>query len=136
MDPRGLITTVAGGGSDYLGDGGAATNATLNSPQGVAVEASGNLFVADTGDNRIRQVNTNGVISTAAGGRLGNGVAATNASLNNPQGVAADAFGDLYISDSNYQLVRKVNAHGLITTVAGNAINGYAGTAARRPMPA
>ena len=58
---------------------------------------------------------------------MGNGVAAVNASLNNPQGVALDAFGDLYISDSNNQLVRKVNAHGLITTVAGNAINGYAG---------
>jgi len=127
VNAHGIITTVAGGGSIYLGDGGAATNASLANPQGVAVNASGILFVADTGNNRIRQLNTNGIITTAAGGYLGNGVAAANASLNNPQGVALDALGDLYFSDSNNQLVRKVNASGLLTTVAGNAINGYAG---------
>jgi sugar lactone lactonase YvrE len=114
-----IITTVAGGG---VGDGGAATRATLNGPAGVAVDASGNLFIADTYNNRIREVSTNGIITTVAGngdlGDSGNGGPATSATLFYPTAVAVDLFGNLFIGDVvNY--VRKVSANGTITTVAG-----------------
>jgi sugar lactone lactonase YvrE len=127
VDVHGIITTVAGGGTNYLGDGGAATNASLNNPEGVSVDATGNLFIADTGNNRIRKVAGSGVINTVAGGYLGDGGLATNASLDNPEGVALDEFGNLYISDSNNQRIRKVGSNGIITTVAGNGINSYGG---------
>src|SRR5208282_6257822 len=94
--------TVAGGGSG--GDGGAATNASLSFPGGVAVDAAGNLFIADTSKRCIRMVNANGVITTVAGNRLptysGDGGAATNGGLNNPHGVAVDASGNLFIADT------------------------------------
>jgi uncharacterized repeat protein (TIGR03803 family) len=127
VDAQGIITTLAGGGPDFPGDGEAATNVSLNNPEGVTVDAAGNLFIADTGNNRIRQVDAAGTINTVAGGYLGEGVAATNASLDNPAGVALDALGNLYISDSNNQRIRKVGINGIITTVAGNGINNYAG---------
>jgi sugar lactone lactonase YvrE len=127
--PNGIITTVAGGGSG--GDGSAATNASLGSPNGVAVDASGNLFIADTGNQRIREVSTNGIITTVAGngteGYSGNGGAATNASLYYPDGVAADASGNLFIADNLNSCIRKVNTNGIITTVAGNGTWGYSG---------
>jgi uncharacterized repeat protein (TIGR03803 family) len=127
VDAQGIITTPAGGGPDFPGDGEAATNVSLNNPEGVTVDAAGNLFIADTGNSRIRQVDAAGTINTVAGGYLGVDVAATNASLDNPEGVALDAFGNLYISDSNNQLIRKVGSNGIITTVAGNGINSYGG---------
>ncbi len=81
---------MAGGGSGS--DGGAATNASLDSPAGVTLDASGNLYIADTADNRIRMVNANGIITTVAGGGSGgDGGSATNASLDSPSGVAWDA---------------------------------------------
>ena len=93
---NGIITTVAGnGGYGYAGDGGAATNASLYYPAGVAVDAAGNLYIADSDNNRIRKVDTNGIITTVAGnggsGYSGDGGAATNASLDYPDGVAVDA---------------------------------------------
>jgi hypothetical protein len=104
--PEGVITTVAGkttGG--VAGDGGPATNATLNFPAGVAVDAFGNLFIADYNNFRIREVGTNGIITTVAGngtpGYSGDGGPATNATLNFPAGVAVDAFGNLFIADYN-----------------------------------
>ena len=125
VDVKGIITTVAGNGSQgYSGDGGAATNASLNGPTGVAVDASGNLFIADSNNYRIRKVNVNGIISTVAGNGVyaysGDGGAATNASLNYPSGVAVDASGNLFIADKNNNRIRKVDVAGLITTVAGN----------------
>ena len=129
---NGVITTVAGNGTNgYSGDGGAATNARLKSPAGVALDAVGNLYIADYGNQRIRKVDTNGMISTAAGngtnGYSGDGGAATNASLHSPLGVALDALGNLYIGDSSNQRIRKVDTNGVITTVAGNGTNGYSG---------
>ena len=130
---NGIITTVAGNccGSSFSGDGGAATNARLSGPIGVAVDASGNLFIADSPNHRIRKVNAKGIISTVAGNGApvysGDGGAATNASLNNPYGVAVDALGNLFVADQGNQRIRKVDVNGIITTVAGNGTADYSG---------
>jgi sugar lactone lactonase YvrE len=127
-----FITTVAGNGSvGYSGDDVAATNASLYYPNGVAVDAAGNLFIADYDNSRIRKVDTNGIITTVAGngnaGYSGDDVAATDASLAYPNGVAVDAAGNLFIADSSNSRIRKVDTHGIITTVAGNGNAGYSG---------
>jgi hypothetical protein len=129
--PSAIITTVAGNGKgNYSGDGGAATNASL-SCFSVAVDGSGNLFVADGNNNRIRKVDTNGVITTLAGsgtpGHLGDGGAATNANLYQPTGVVVDGSGNLFIADHFHYLIRKVDTNGIITTVAGNGTLSYCG---------
>jgi sugar lactone lactonase YvrE len=129
---NGIIATVAGkGASGYSGDGATATNAGLNLPCGVAVDSSGNLYIADTDNERIRKVAANGIITTVAGkgaaGYSGDGGPATNASLNLPYGAALDAFGNLYIADRSNNRIRKVAANGIITTVAGNGSGTYAG---------
>ena len=125
-----IIETVAGGGSS-LGDGGAATAAQLNSPAGVAPDGLGNLYIADTSNNRIRKVDAAGVITTVAGdgtqGYGGDGGAATAAQLSSPAGVAPDGAGNLYIADRNNNRIRKVDAAGVITTVAGDGRRGYGG---------
>ncbi len=132
---NGIITTVAGGGNNGLGDGGAATNAELSAPTGVAVDTVGNLFIVDKGNFRLRKVDTNGSITTVAGngdyGYFGDGGPATNASLNYPEGVAVDATGNLFIADVGNQRIRKVDTHGIITTVAGNGAYGYSGDGGR-----
>jgi hypothetical protein len=117
VNAQGIITTVAGSGTNgYSGDGQAATNAKLKHPYGVAVDANGNLFIADTGNLRIRQVATNGVITTAAGdggsGYTGDGGPATAATFDEPTCVAVDAYGNLLISDTQVQVVRKVLLQG------------------------
>jgi len=132
VSAMGVITTLAGTGSGaYSGDNGAATNAAVNYPQGVACDAAGNVYIADTFNNRIRKVNTNGIITTVAGNGTpaytGNNGAATNASLYWPAGVTVDAAGNLYIADTLNERVRKVGTNGIITTVAGNGVAGYAG---------
>ncbi len=132
VNANGVITTVAGNGnSSYSGDGGAATNASLNRPSGVSVDASGNLFIADSDNNRIRKVNAKGVITTAAGngnyGYSGDGGAATDAMLRAPQGIAVDATGNLFIADQYNNCIREVSTNGTITTVAGNGTYGYSG---------
>jgi sugar lactone lactonase YvrE len=129
---NGIITTVAGNGAQgYSGDGGPATNAKLHFPQGVAVDAGGNLFIADTGNERIRKVGTNGIITTVAGngtwGYSGDGGPATRAEMNYPTGVAVDASGNLFIGDYDNQRIREVGTNGIITTVAGNGAQGYSG---------
>ncbi len=129
VDTNGIITTVAGNGNSvYAGDGGTATNASLNYPIGVALDASGNLYIADSGNNRIREVDTNGIIGTVAGngnsGYAGDGVAATNTSLSSPNGVAVDDLGNLYIADSGNNRIREVYGNGLITTIAGGGSDG------------
>ncbi len=131
--PQGLermITTVAGtAGTGFSGDNGPATSAQLNHPDGIAVDSAGNLYIADPGNNRIRKV-SNGVITTVAG----NGTrasAATTArppapSCLDPEGVAVDSAGNLYIADTLNYRIRKVS-NGVITTVAGNGTQGYSG---------
>jgi uncharacterized protein (TIGR03437 family) len=128
----GIITTVAGnGGPGFAGDGGLATSASLNSPSGLAVDASGNLYIADYGNNRIRKVSATGVITTFAGngnkGFAGDGAAATSAALNGPRGVAVDVSGNLYIADSGNNRIREVSPSGIITTVAGNGFYTFSG---------
>jgi sugar lactone lactonase YvrE len=134
----GIITTVAGSGSydairglvpplgsgDFSGDGGPATQALLNQPQHAAVDAAGNLLIADRTNRRIRRVDaTTGLITTVAGngrqGSAGDGGPATEAQIGVPRGVAADGAGNLYIADNHNELVRKVDSSGIITTVAG-----------------
>jgi sugar lactone lactonase YvrE len=135
VNTNGIITTVAGNGMNHFtGDGGAATNAGITSPMNVTVDAYGNIFFSDTAysthENRIRKVDTNGIITTVAGNGgaiLGDGGAATNASLNGPNGVTMDAFGNLFIADSGNGRIRKVDTNGIITTVAGNGNYGYSG---------
>ena len=130
----GIITTIAGNGiAGYSGDGGLATNAELNNPYGVAVDSNGNIYIADTNNNRIRKVNsTTGIITTIAGngtaGYSGDGGLATNAELYYPYGVAVDSNGNIYIADTYNNRIRKVNSTtGIITTIAGNGTAGYSG---------
>src|ERR1022692_381452 len=136
MDAVGIVTRVAGTSQGYAGDGGLATNAQLNGPFGVAVDGYGNVFIADTGNYVVRKVAAaTGIITTVAGtkvagngspGYSGDGGPATSAGLSDPNAVAVDGFGNLYIAD-NY-LIRKVAAAtGIITTVAGNYAAGYSG---------
>jgi sugar lactone lactonase YvrE len=120
---NGIITTLAGGTFGFSGDGVAATNANLESPYAVAADTVGNLFIAEKGSNRIRKIDTNGIMTTAAGngtsGFSGDGGAATNANLNQPYAVAADSFGNLFIADYGNMRIRKVDTNGFISTVAG-----------------
>ena len=134
VDASGVLTRVAGSSTlpGYSGDGGVATSARLNQPSGVAVDAAGNLYIADSGNAVIRKVApAAGVIMTVAGngtaGYAGDGGPATGAQLNNPQGLAVDAAGNLYVADSKNNAIRKVAATGTITTVAGNGTAGYGG---------
>ena len=130
-----IITTVAGTfrQEDFSGDGGPATQASLNFPQGVAVDGAGNLFIADSDNHRIRKVDAiTGVITSVAGngqeGFSGDGGLATQAGLNNPSRVAVDEAGNLFIADSDNHRIRKVDAiTGVITSVAGNGQEGFSG---------
>jgi uncharacterized protein (TIGR03437 family) len=116
------IATVAG--SDWVGDGGPASQAVLFQAEGVAVDSSGNLYIADALANRVRQVSLAGVIRTVAGtgirGFSGDGAAATAAQLNSPYGLSLDHAGNLYIADLGNARVRKVTTAGIISTVAGS----------------
>lgn len=127
---NGIITLRAGNGTNgFSGDAGPATNASLNAPRDVAVDGLGNLFIADSGNNRIREVATNGIITTVAGGGygFGDGHPATWVPLNDPWAVALDGSGNLFIADFFDNLVRKVETNGIITSVAGNGLQGYSG---------
>ncbi len=133
IDTAGTITTVAGSFTEgFSGDGGQATSAQLNCPSGVAIDPVGNFYIADEFNNRIRKVNTAGIISTIAGngtpGSTGDNGPATAAKLNLPNDIAIDAAGNLYIADSGNNRIRKIGTNGIITTVAGGLEN--AGSAA------
>lgn len=126
---KGVITTFAGDGTKgYSGDNGPAATAELNHPNGVAVDAVGNVYIADSGNARIRKV-SNGAIATIAGGAsvsFGDNGPATGAALYQPSGVAVDASGNVYIVDTFDNAIRKVSG-GVITTIAGNGTFGYSG---------
>jgi hypothetical protein len=134
ITPAGVISVIAGtaGTAGYSGDGAAATAATLKAPAGVAADGFGNVYIADTGNNVIRLVNANGIISTFAGtgtaGSSGTGVAPTTATLNGPTGLAVDITGNVYIADTNNNEIREVSSlNGLITTLAGSTSSGFGG---------
>ena len=133
----GKISTVAGAGTQssggaYDGDGGAATKAHLNYPEGITFDRNGILFIADTGNHVIRKVAADGTISTYAGtgglpGFSGDGGQAASAKLNFPTGIVFDASNNLYIADAYNHSIRKVTPGGLITTFAGNQRYGFSG---------
>ena len=138
VDTNGLISTIAGNyalGAGYSGDGGPATKAQLDHPSGLAFDKSGNLYIVDNGNSVIRRVDSHGTITTIAGnynagaGYSGDGAPATSAQLNLPLSIAFDAAGNLYISDTANNVIRKVNTQGIISTVAGNVMlgAGYSG---------
>jgi sugar lactone lactonase YvrE len=130
-----VMSVVAGTGiSGYSGDGGPAVNAQLNYPSGVAVDASGNVYIADQNNNRIRKVTSAGVITTIAGNGnfafSGDGGPATSAAMAAPRSLAVDGSGNIYIGDQNNYRIRKVDNTGKISTIAGNGICCYNGDGA------
>lgn len=133
IDVAGVITTIAGTGApSFSGDGGAATAATFNNPIGLAVDASGNIYVADRNNNRIRKISSAGVVTTVAGTGgatyTGDGGAATAATLNYPTGINVDGAGNVYIADENNHAIRKITvSSGNISTVAGTGTAGFSG---------
>ena len=133
VDTNGIITTVAGTGTaGYSGDGGQAIAAQLSHPMGVAFDSSSNMYIVDEYNHLIRKVSTSGIITTVAGnvnaaGFSGDGGPAAGAKLYYPTGIAVDSTGNLYITDSGNNRIRKVNTSGTITTVAGNGNAGYSG---------
>jgi hypothetical protein len=129
----GIITTAAGTGiAGYSGDGGLAVNAMLNGPNGIALDSDSCIYIADTYNNRIRVINRQNIITTVAGtgsyGYSGRDGLATLAMLNNPLGVAWEAFTSLlYIADTNNNRIRVISKTGIISTVAGTGVAGYNG---------
>ncbi len=143
VNTSGIISTIAGNGSGgYSGDGGQATAAQLNRPLTMAFDASGNLYIGDGNNNRIRMVTPSGIISTVAGGgsSLGDGGPATAAQFSWPRSIVFDPTGNLYIADNYHHRVRIINTSGVINTIAGSGTGGYTGdggaaTAARLNQP-
>ena len=129
----GAVALVAGSRAGFSGDNGQATSAQLNLPSGMAFDPSGNLFIADTGNNRIREISAStGIIITVAGngtaGYSGDNGLATSARLNQPSAVTADSNGNIYIADTANSAIRKVDTQtGIITTIAGNGTAGFSG---------
>jgi hypothetical protein len=131
LDPMGLISTFAGEGTlGWTGDGGPPDMAELCAPEGIALDAQGDLFIADTCNARIRKV-SGGVITTFAGngtsGFSGDGLAATKAEFIVPLGLAVDSRDNLYVADSGNNRVRRIDLKGVITTIAGSGEVGYSG---------
>ncbi len=130
----GVITTIAGNGiAGYSGDNGPATSAELASPTGLAIDGAGNLYICDTTNAVVREIASNGIITTIAGngtaGYAGDGGQATSAEMYSPWAIVIDSAGDLFIADVSYSVVRKISIKtGIITAFAGNASSrGYSG---------
>lgn len=146
VSSAGIISTIAGTGTaSSTGDGSAASSATLNNPSGIAIDGSGNIFIAEASGNRIRKINTSGIISTIAGtgaaSSTGDGGAATSATLNFPTDIVIDGSGNLYISENSGNRIRKINTAGNISTIAGTGTasstgDGGAATSATLNNPA
>jgi sugar lactone lactonase YvrE len=131
VDSSGNISTVAGSAGVVLGDGGSATSASLKLPVALAIDSTGNIYIADKANNSIRKVDTLGTITEFAGtgtaGYSGDGAQAGAAQLYGPSGVAVDTFGNVYIADTLNNRIRKVDTAGIITTIAGNGTANLSG---------
>ena len=132
INTSGIISTIAGTGTaGFAGDGLSAVAALIHSPHGVQVDDTGNVYFSDTYNNRVRKINTLGIINTIAGNGTaayaGNGGPAISAELNQPYGLSIDTMGNIYITDARNNCIRKIDATGVITTVAGTGIAGFAG---------
>lgn len=128
----GVIATIAGTGTaGFGGDGGPATAAPLNLPYGLAADLTGSVYIADLGNNRVRRIDPNGVITTVAGtganGSSGDGGPATAAELHTPRNVVVDSVGNLYISEFEGHRIRRVSPDGRISTAAGTGVAGFQG---------
>lgn len=125
--PAGVRTVIAGTGHTGSADGKGST-ASFNLPQGLAIDIAGNIYVADSGNNLIRKIDTRGIVTTIAGsGAIGssNGQG-TAASFNFPQGIAVDNSGNIYVADTGNDLIRKIDPTGMVTTLAGSVVAGNA----------
>ncbi len=132
ITPDGMMNVIAGNGiAGFSGDGGPATSASLNLPQAIALDSAGNLYIADSLNNRLRKVTQAGIISTIAGtgvaGFGGDGGQSTSAQLNGPGGIAIDTAGNLFFSDDFNYRIRKVTPAGVVSTVAGNGSATFSG---------
>lgn len=123
LSAQGVATVQTTAGTSFVGDGGSAAAAILSQPEGIAIDSSGNLYVADSDDNRIRRITPAGAIQTIAGTGIGGfnleSGPATTVQLNQPYGLAVDASGNLFIADLGNARVRKLTPDGTLTTVAG-----------------
>ena len=135
VDTTGKVSSIAGntGSAGYGGDGGPAISGYLNLPNAVVLDSAGNLYIADTGNNRIRKISASGTLTSVAGNNFpayaGDGGPAVVAELNHPEGVAVDTAGNVYIADTFNNVIRKVSG-GIITTFAGTAVAGFSGDGA------
>ena len=145
VSTSGIITAYTDTAAGYSGDGGPASAARFDGPQGMCFDQYGNLFIADGDNHVVRKINTSGIVSTVAGngtlGYSGDHFAATNAQLRTPSDVKVDKYGNIFIADYQNDVIRKVNTAGIITTIAGNHTGGYSGdggpaTAAQMDWPA
>jgi uncharacterized protein (TIGR03437 family) len=132
VNPQGMITTFAGTGTaGNNGDGGLATQARIDIPEGLAFDRAGNLYIADSASNVVRKVDGSGKISTFAGtgqgGFTGDNGQARQARLSSPRGVVADSTANIYIADAGNDRIRRVDSNGVIMTIAGNGQTGFNG---------
>ncbi len=133
VNPQGTLTRIAGTGRYGTGgDGGPATSAQLAFPEGVVVDAAGNVYVADRAAHVVRKISSSGVMSTVAGttgsnGFMGDGGPATQSQLNGPTGLTVDAAGNLYVADTDNSVIRMISPSGTIATVAGTTARDYTG---------
>ena len=138
VDTAGIITTIVGNGGpagldmgSFKGDGGPAIGATLQEPYGVAVDGLGNLYISDRDNNRIRKVDTHGVISTIAGNDRAiyerDGVLGSTTPIHLPLGITVDPHGDVVFGDADNKRIRRIDSHGIISTIAGTGVNDATG---------